>query len=142
MDVVSLSKSVLVESQCQICMGKKRGGIICIALSSSIYETKNTLEECNLIGQVSGLLFKNHQFEFYKSQGHWKLTQLLTLELVRLVDVRVSWPEHSHTLIKGKKIQEKKVRRYLLFHQNSTLAIFLQVQLALVHFLPKILIWI
>jgi hypothetical protein len=41
-------------------MGKKRGGIICIALSSSIYETKNTLEECNSIDQVPGLLFKDH----------------------------------------------------------------------------------
>jgi hypothetical protein len=41
-------------------MGKKRGGIICIALSSSIYETKNTYKKCNSIGQVSGLLFKNY----------------------------------------------------------------------------------
>jgi hypothetical protein len=41
-------------------MGKKRGGIICIALSSSIYETKNTHKKCNLIGQVPGLLFKNY----------------------------------------------------------------------------------
>jgi len=60
MDVVSLSKSVLVESQCQICMEKKRGGIICIALSSSIYETKNTPEKYSLISQILDLFFKSY----------------------------------------------------------------------------------
>jgi len=42
----------------------------------------------NLTGQVLSLLPNGHEFE--SSQGHWRLTWLLTSRLIRLVEVRAS----------------------------------------------------
>jgi len=40
-------------------------------------------------------LFKSHQFESHKLQGHWSFIWLLTLGSVGLVEVHTSWPGYS-----------------------------------------------
>jgi len=59
--------------------------------------TERIIDEITLRGgQTLSLLPKNYQFKSYKFQGYWKLTWLLTLGSVRLVDVHVNWHEHPH----------------------------------------------
>jgi hypothetical protein len=57
---------------------------------------QSIMRKYNSIDQTLILLFKDHQFEFHKSQGHWRFTWSLTLGPVRLVGIRVRWPEHPH----------------------------------------------
>ena len=48
------------------------------------------LERCSLTGQALCLLFKDHQFESHKPQGHWRFTWSLISGPVGLVEVRAS----------------------------------------------------
>jgi hypothetical protein len=47
-------------------------------------------ERCSSTCQVLELLYRNHQFKFYKPHGHWKFTWSLTSELVKLIKVHVN----------------------------------------------------
>jgi hypothetical protein len=54
------------------------------------------LEECSLTDETLDLLSRNHQFESHKPQSHCRLTWLLILRPVGLVEARVSWSEHLY----------------------------------------------
>jgi hypothetical protein len=47
-------------------------------------------EGYNLIDQILNLFFRDHKFEFYKTQDYWRLIWLLTSGPVRLIKVHVS----------------------------------------------------
>jgi hypothetical protein len=53
----------------------------CNVINTIIY-TKLNPERYNSTGQILSLLFKGHQFESHKPQGHWRLTWSLTSGLV------------------------------------------------------------
>ena len=50
----------------------------------------------SLTDKTLDLLSRNHQFESHKPQSHCRLTWLLILRPVGLVEVRTSWSEHSY----------------------------------------------
>jgi hypothetical protein len=51
-------------------------------------------QEYSLSGQVLSLLSRSYDFEFHKSQGHWRLTWSLISGPVRLVKC-INWSKHS-----------------------------------------------
>jgi len=65
--------------------------LLCIRIKK---QTLINYDGSSSTGQALGLLSRDHQFESYKSQGHWRLTWSLISRPVRLVEVRVSWPGH------------------------------------------------
>jgi hypothetical protein len=62
----------------------------------AIINKYNHEKKYKLTGHVLDLFFKDQQFEFYKPQGHWRLTWLLTSGPVGLVEVCASWPGHPY----------------------------------------------
>jgi len=65
--------------------------LLCIRIKK---QTLINYDGSSSTGQVLDLLSRDHQFESYKSQGHWRLTWSLISRPVRLVEVRASWPGH------------------------------------------------